>query len=187
MRRRLTAREWVLLALLGVILLIGGYILLFYTPVTAERDSLLGEAESVRTQTEAVQARLKDKRRMEQELEELFAADDPPLGMADYDNLQPIMGELDSILAGTKDYSLTFSTVDDSQTIVRRSISMSFTADSYESAKAVLQRLHDSGFRCMLENVGLDLGQGTAVAFNGTIVYYEYQAQLQTSSSEQAA
>lgn len=177
MRRRLTVREWALLVLLGVILLAGGYALFFYTPMTAERDRCLGEAESVRTQTESVRARLEDKHRMEQELEEMFDADVPPLSIADYDNLQPIMVELDSILASTKDYSLTFSTVDASQAIVRRSISMAFTADSYASAKAVLQQLHNSGYRCMLESVSLDLGQGTsgAVTFNGTIVYFEYQ------------
>ena len=46
MRRQLTTREWMLLALLGVILLISGYMLLFYMPQTAERDRCLGETES---------------------------------------------------------------------------------------------------------------------------------------------
>lgn len=179
MRRQLTAREWMLLGVLGVILLISGYMLLFYMPMTTERDRCIGETESVRTETEAAQLRLEDKRRMERELEELFAADPPPLSIPDYDNLQPVMFELNSILAGTEDYSLSFGTVDNSQSIVRRSISMTFTTGSYASAKEVLRQLHDSHYRCMLDDISISLGQ-TASGFasvSGNIVFFEYQPQ----------
>lgn len=182
MRRQLTAREWILLGLLGVILLVCGYLMLFYMPQTAERDRCLSEAELCRVQTEAAQFRLEDKRRMERELEALFSADSPPLSIADYDNLQPVMFELNSILAHTEDYSLSFSTVDASQSIVRRSISMTFTARTYEAAKEVLQQLHDSSFRCMLDSVNISIDQGIgagAVAVTASIVFFEYQANPQ--------
>lgn len=177
MRKQLTTREWTLLALLGIILVISGYILLFRTPMMAERDRCLGEAESCRIQTEAVQVRLAEKRRMEQELEELLSAGTPPLSIPDYDNLQPVMFELNSILANTQTYSLSFGTVDTSKTIVRRQIAMNYTTNSYQSAKAVLRQLHDSDYRCMLDTVSLNLeqnGQGT-VSVSGTIVFFEYQ------------
>ena len=179
MRRQLTSREWVLLALLGVILLVSGYMLLFYMPQTIERDRCLSEAELCRTQTEAAQLRLEEKRQMERELEELFSGDTPPLSIADYDNLQAVMFELNSILSGTDDYNLSFNSVDATQSIVRRSISIAFNTGSYASAKAVLQQLHDSAFRCMLDSVTLTAGQGgtNAVAVNGNIVFFEYQAQ----------
>ena len=179
MRRQLTAREWMLLALLGVILLISGYMLLFYIPQTTERDRCIAETETCQIEIEAARLRLDEKRRMERELEELFAAETPPLSIADYDNLKPVMFELNSILASTQDYSLSFSTVDASQAIVRRSISMSFTTGTYESAKAVLQQLHDSAFRCMLDSVNVSVGQGEqdAVSVSGNIVFFEYQAE----------
>ena len=187
MRRQLTAREWMLLALLGVILLISGYMLLFYIPQTIERDRCLSETESIKLETEAAQIRLEEKRRMERELEELFSAETPPLSIADYDNLQPVMFELNSILAGTDDYTLSFSTVDASQTIVRRSISMTFTTGSYESAKAVLQQLHDSAYRCMLDSVSASIGQEGnlgAVSVSGSIVFFEYQASPQSRNTQ---
>ena len=55
---------------------------------------------------------------------------------------------------------------------------MAFTTGTYESAKAVLQRLHDSAFRCMLESVAITIGQGErdAVSVSGSIVFFEYQA-----------
>lgn len=185
MRRQLTTREWMLLALLGIILLISGYMLLFYMPQTAERDRCIGETETCRMETEAARLRLEEKRRMERELEELFAAEVPPLSIPDYDNLQPVMFELNSILASTEDYSLSFSTVDASQSIVRRSISMSFTTGSYEAAKAVLQQLHDSAFRCMLDSVNVSIGQSneSAVSVSGNIVFFEYQAEPQAPAA----
>jgi len=169
-----------LLALLGVILVVSGYITLFYIPMTSERDRCLSETEVCRTEIEAAQARLEEKHRMERELEELFSREVPPLSIADYDNLQPIMFELNTILAATQDYTLSFSTVDATQSIVRRSIALSFTAGSYADAKNVLQQLHDSAFRCMLDSVSLNLGQeGGEVSVSGTIVYFEYQEQPQ--------
>ena len=56
MRRQLTTREWMLLALLGVILLVSGYMLLFYIPQTTERDRCIGETEACRTEIEAAPA-----------------------------------------------------------------------------------------------------------------------------------
>lgn len=185
MRRQLTAREWMLLGVLGALLLVSGYLLLFYMPMTAERDRCAGETESCRLETEAARLRLDEKHRMERELEELFAAEVPPLSIPDYDNLQPVMFELNSILAPTEDYSLSFSTVDTSQTITRRSISMSFTTGSYESAKAVLRQLHDSAFRCMLDGVNVSIGQREegVVSVGGNIVFFEYRAQPRSENS----
>lgn len=177
MRRQLTPREWILLGVLGVLVLISGYLLLFYMPMTEERDRCIGEAEACRMETEAAQVRLDEKHRMERELEELFSAEVPPLSIPDYDNLQPVMFELNSILAGTESYTLTFGTVDTSSSIIRRSISMTFNAVSYESARQVLQQLHDSGYRCMLDSVNISLGSdGGLVSVSGNIVFFEYQA-----------
>ena len=194
MRRQLTVREWLLLALLGVILLVSGYISLFYMPMTSERDRCIAEAEDCRMQTEALQVRVEDKQRMERELKEIFAADPDPRSIAPYDNLKPVMHELNGTLATTREYSLNFGTVDASQPIVRRQISMNFAVGSYAAAKEVLQKLHGSDYRCMLDNVTINLGQRSggeaeiddwwnrggegdegSVSVGGTIVYFEYQ------------
>ena len=179
MKRSLTAREWILLGLLGVVALVSGYVMLFYMPMTARRDAAREETELCRLQAEAAQARLEEKRRMERELEELFAGEGEPVRLADYDNLQPVMLELNTVLSETEDYSLSFGTVDTSRTIVRRSISLTFTSGSYEEAKSVLQQLNDSAFRCMLSDLSISLGQTGEglVSVSGTIVFFEYKPQ----------
>lgn len=176
MKRSLTAREWILLGLLGVVALVSGYVMLFYMPMTARRDAARKETELCRLQAEAAQVRLEEKRRMERELEELFAGEGEPVRLADYDNLQPVMLELNTVLSETEDYSLSFGTVDTSRTIVRRSISLSFTSGSYEAARATLRQLCGSAYRCLLDSVDLSIGgeNGGSVSVNGVLLFFEY-------------
>ena len=175
MKRKLSPREWMLLGVLAVLVVVVGYIVLFYMPVTDARDIALAETESCKQQTEAARVRLEEKRRMERELEEIFDQNPNPLSLADYDNLQPVMVELNSILAATQNYSLSFATVDASQNIVRREISISYTCNSYATAKNVLQRLHDSAYRCMLNNVTISRGRDAdgSATVSGSIVFFE--------------
>lgn len=179
MKRKLTAREWMLLGVLAVLVAVSGYVMLFYMPVTTARDSALAETETCKLELEAAQIRLTEKRRMERELEELFAREEAPVSLADYDNLQPVMMELNTVLAGTQDYSLSFGTVDASQRIVRREISLNFVCGSYDAAKTVLQRLHDSMYRCMLNQITISLEQTTdgSASVSGSVVYFECQTQ----------
>ena len=177
MRRQLSARELILLGLLLVLVLVGGYLLLFYSPMTAELERLENETASCQDELEIAQIRIEDKRRMERELEEIFAASPNPLSIAPYDNLQPVMFELNAILQSTAEYSLSFGTVDLEETVVRRRISLSFVSDSYETAKRVLGQLHDSAYRCMLDDVSISLGEGDGgqVSVSAALVFFEYQ------------
>lgn len=177
MKRKLTAREWILLGVLAVLAAVSGYVMLFYMPVTTQRDNAINEAELCRLELEAAQLRLEEKHRMERELEEIFAQSEDPLSLAPYDNLQPVMMELNAILDGAEDYSLSFGTVDTEEPIVRRSISMTYTAGSYAAARDILQQLHDSAYRCMLDSVGISVGQegNGSVTVDSTIVFFEYQ------------
>ena len=123
--------------------------------------------------------RLEEKQRMERELEEIFSRPEQPVSLAAYDNLQPVMMELYAILDGAEDYSLSFGTVDTSESIVRRSISLSFTSRSYEAARDILEQLSGSAYRCLLDSVSISVGQGAEgnVSVDGAVLYFEYQRQ----------
>lgn len=176
MKRHLTLRESVLLGILAAVLLFSCYLMLFYMPVTAELERLEGETELCRVELTAARQRLEEKERMERELKELFARPEPPLEMPAYDNLQQVMFELNATLASTQEYSLSFGTVNAEESVVQRRISINFTSGSYEQAKAVLRQLHDSVYRCMLDDLhlSLDSGQEGSVTVNGSIVFFEY-------------
>ena len=177
MKRQLSAREIILLGLLLVLALVGGYLLLYYMPMTNEQERMENQAVLCEEQLQAAQIRLEDKRRMERELEEIFAANPNPLSIAPYDNLQPVMFELNGILQSTPEYSLSFGTVNTEETIVRRQILLSYTSGSYEAAKGVLQRLHDSAYRCMLDDVSISIGERDegSVSVSASLVFFEYQ------------
>ncbi len=177
MKRQLTARELILLGMLLVLVLVGGYVMLYYMPMTAELDRLEQEKLSCEDQLAVAQIQVEDKRRMERELEEIFAANPNPLSIAPYDNLQPVMFELNGILQSTPEYSLSFGTVNTEETIVRRQILLSYTSGSYEAAKRVLQQLHDSAYRCMLDNVSISIGERDEgnVSVSASLVFFEYQ------------
>lgn len=178
MKRQLSAREAILLVILFSMLLVGGYWLLFYTPMTQELELLEAERIAGEEQIEAVMLKTQDKQRMEAELAEIFAKNPDPVSLAPYDNQKPVMFELNTILQSADDYSLSFSTADSGggDGIVRRVISLSFNAATYEAAKEVLGKLHDSVYRCMLDslNVSLD-GNGGRTSVAVTLVFFEYQ------------
>lgn len=176
MKRQLTVREWFLLALLGAVALVSGYVMLIYMPLTSRRDKALEETELVYMQVDAAGARLTQKRQMERELSEIFAQNERPLSLAPYDNIQSVILELNSILAAASEYSLSFGSVDSSEAIVRRNISLSFTGDSYGTVKAILEGLRNSAYRCMLDDLNITLydRQDGTVSVSGTIVFFEY-------------
>lgn len=177
MKRKLTPREWMLLIVLAVLVVGAAYVLLFRTPVLAARDDAIAETASCKEQTLALQDRLLEKQRMERELDKIFAESDNPLALPDYDNLQPVMRELNTVLSSAKNYSLSFANVDNTQSVVRREISVNFTCGGYNAAKNILQRLDDSPYRCMLNNVSITLGQKDSeqVSVTASIVYFECQ------------
>ena len=157
MRRRLTAREVTLLIILLVLLLFAAYYLLFYLPTQQKMDDLQGQIAETESIIEAEQARLARKQQMEAELAEVFEKDPDPVSMAPFDNSRNVMHQLNSILSAASDYSLNFSNASpgESGDFVRRDISMNFTCLSYKAARSILQQLHDSRYRCMLDCVSI--------------------------------
>lgn len=175
MRRHLTTRELVLLGVLAVLLLVSGYLMLFYLPMTAELDRLNADAELCSLELETVRLRVEEKHRMERELEALFARPEPPQALPAYDNLRQVMFELNTVLGPTKGYALSFGTVDSAQSPVYRSISFSFTGTDYQQVQTVLRKLRDSAYRSILDDLRLSFADGVQgeVTVNGSIVYFE--------------
>ena len=159
MRRKLTPRETALLILLLILALGSAYYLLFYTPTTQEIETTETRIADTLDQISADQLRLAQKQQMQEELDAIFAADPDPVSMAPYDNSRNVMHELNAILENTQDYSLSFAsvTVDEDSDVVRRDISLTYTSTGYSAALDILQKLHDSQYRCLLNNVAISL------------------------------
>lgn len=163
MKRRLSSREVALLIVLLVLVAASAYYLWFYVPVQERQTALEGQILDTQNAIEIDKVRVVKMEQMEEELRQIFADDPNPVSMAAYDNSQRVMFELHAILAETDDYSLNFSSVDTDgeDGIVRRNISMNFETGNYEAAKDVLQKLHDSDYRCMMDDLSINVEEHT--------------------------
>lgn len=177
MRRQLTVRERALLVVLGIVAVIGAYLSWVYTPMVNERDRCNAEVLALQDQIDIMQMQVEKQEQMKRELDRIFEMDPDPLSLPDYDNAQPMMRKLHSVLASAPSYSLAFGSTDSSEAVVRRNVSMTFTAEDYASAKRILTQLNNSEYRCMLDSLNLNLDQRDGnVSVSGTIVFFEYQS-----------
>ena len=173
--RKLTVRERVLLLLLAIIALASGYVLLFYLPATQRLESPDAQIAQSQELADQLANRLASQQRMEKEIEQLSAQGAQVPYMPSYDNLQAVMVELHTILAGCQEYSISFQSEQGENHVFYRHVSIPFTCGSYAQAQEVLQKLHDSALRGLLENVQLSQQEdGTVKAF-ATMTFFEYQ------------
>lgn len=173
--RKLSTRERVLLLLLAVIAIVSGYILLFYLPTTQRIESLNAQITQSQELVAQLDAKLASQQQMENKLEQLSAQDAQVPYMPTYDNIQAVMTELHTILAGCQEYSLSFQSEQGEDHVFYRRVSIPFTCSSYEQAQEILQKLHDSTLRGLLEDVQISQQEDGTVKASATIIFFEYQ------------
>ena len=178
MRREFTGREKAL-PLILVFIVLG---LLYYVAVHQHiAEDITGadlRLQFAQSELAVEEARLV---RMEQMQEEIRAyQDDPSRSLApipDYDNIQPLMIELNRILAESTGYNLIFPDIDFTAGLARRSINMTFGASDYAKAKSILRELLNCKYRNLPGMVsftaqGQALSAG-AVTVKMDITFYE--------------
>ena len=169
MRHVFTTREKVLLVILAVLVIAVGYWKLILTPINDSIAALNAQTNS---------ARLSRMRQMQQELETLLADPDAK-PLPDYDNSERLLVELNTILSGTVDYTLSFGStylLEDGGSIICRPISLEYTCGSYTAARAVMDALHGSDYVNLISDVTLDLDAEHGTRGNLTITYFELQS-----------
>jgi len=178
MNRPFTRREKALILVLVVLLLAVGYAKLFYGPLN---DDLL-DAQNRRADAESAlvleQAKLQQMQDMEDELTKLRAEGAAKAEIPDYDNVENVMVQLDTILAAASRYSLTFQDVTFGDELVSRPVSLSFDADSYASAHGILTALYQCPYRCTLGDLNVASARDASVnagpvSVSVTVTFYE--------------
>lgn len=170
MNRAFTTREKVLLVILAVLIIGIGYFKLLLEPINNSIENYQNMAASEQDEILVNTALLQKKKQMEQELEELFASGDPtPIPV--YDNSGTVLVELHRILDKSLDYSLNFSGTSpmDVDYLIRRPVSMTFQAASYEQARAILNELHDSENINCISDLSIQVNNGSLNSRNEII------------------
>lgn len=184
MIRKLTAREKVLLSILGVLLVGVLYYLLFYVPMTNRTKDLQSEIADLESQIATSQARGQKMQHMEAELKTIFEKNPNPPALARYDNSNALMSQLNAILAAASSYNLTFAAVDTSTPVISRGINLTFTAESYFTARSILDQIQNGKYRCLIRDLSVTIGGGRMIDGTGgtshtvfvtaNLTYYEY-------------
>ena len=119
---------------------------------------------------------------METELDVLRTEDIRP--MPDHDNIQNVMVELNAILAPSREYTLRFSSVQEENHVVARQVSLPFTCANYAAARSILQQLHDSDLRCLVDSVSITENEDGTVQVDATVIFYEYDGESGETPAE---
>ena len=105
--------------------------------------------------------------------------------MPEYDNLQAVMVELNTILADCQEYSLAFQPDAPEDAIYARRATIPFTCGSYDQARDVLQRLHDSPLRNLITDVQITEQDDGSVKATAAMLFFEYQTDFQPAEKEE--
>ncbi|MDO4989421.1 MAG: type II secretion system protein GspM [Eubacteriales bacterium] len=177
LNREFTTREKLLILLLCLILVGLAYYQFVDQPVRTALTNAHAERDSLNTELVAVQAKLKDMRRMRDEMEDVTGGGTVS-EMKSYNNSKPEIALLNDILRDTPEYSITFANVTRDGDQIRRNFSLRFTADSYKTVQRVIKQLTNSPYRCLVGDLKISVARdGTMeegpISVNGTATFFE--------------
>ena len=163
-----STREKVLLVALALIVVFIAWFMLVYQNTTSQIASLESEISTTESMIQVDAARVNQLQTMKSSVEEHKAAGDAPVTVPQYDNLQPLMSELNSIMNMTSNYSLSFDSIDSSSgEYVQRGVRIDYSCGSYGDAEAVVYALADGKFPCSIDTVAISDGSSRGSGSSG--------------------
>ncbi len=148
------------LALLGILIVLVAYYFVVQGPIASQTKEIERSLSKVNSKIAEAQIKADNMTVMQKAIDEVFDeyGGNPPL-LPRYNNMNGIIAELNGILADTVDYDVAFGEEATDETIpniVRRPISISFTAKSYKSAVSTVREINDSSNRYLITDVSIN-------------------------------
>lgn len=93
---------------------------------------------------------------MQKKIDEFEQQGVAPIVVPKYDNTQSLMAFLNGAMAGTKDYNLSFDEPELAEEgMVHRVGTISFTTNTYQQARAVVQNIAHGPYPCTIKTLGI--------------------------------
>ena len=177
MKKGLSAREKILLLILIIMGIFAAYYYVFYVPTQDKITYYQDETVLMDDQIVVAEAKSAKMTLMKKELDAIKSGDMTNVKeLPQYDNSGNVMSSLSAILAQATQYNISFGGVTESDGIVRRNISLNFSASSYEAAKAILSDIYNGDYRCLMKDLHITQSStGDACGVNVQITYFEYK------------
>lgn len=149
-------REKALLLFMAIILVAIVWFVFVYQRTTNELNSLENEIAAVQSETAVASAQVNRMHAMQAVIAKYKSEGVDPVPMPDYDNMTPLMSELNRIMAVTYTYTISFDGLDTTATdYVLRGVTINYSCDSYETAEAVIAALANGEFPCSIDSVSI--------------------------------
>lgn len=179
----LSKREKALILLLVVVLVVIAWFMLVFQRTNDELVVIEGEIANVQSEMAVNEARIAQIESMKAVIAEHEKAGEKPLEVPDYDNMKPLMVELNNVLAAADTYAISFDdiSVDSASGYVERGVKIEFGCESYDAAKVIVSALADGKFPCVIDSVsisdntvgGLSRSSGSNVSVSLKMTYLE--------------
>ena len=154
---KISGKEIMMIVLLAIFLIGVIYYMAFYKPLQADLQDLATQSVNLDNQIKDATEKAAGMKNMQEEIDEILSQPKSEITeIAPYDNKEVVFNMLNGILSRTVDYSLNFTDPEiEDDGFVRRNVGMDFRCASYEEAKAVIQDLTKSNWRCLVRNCSI--------------------------------
>ena len=172
MSRDFTRTEKILIVVLALIPVGLAYYQFVDRPVRASIANAQSEADMLQTELTAAQARLAAAQNIKNSMDELEASGQMSW-MGSYNNSKAEVAFLNSILADTLQYSVSFANVTRAGDQIRRSFTLEYRTASYASAHEIMARLCQSHDRCLISDASCSMENDGTVVVRQAATFYE--------------
>ena len=150
-------REKALLLALAIVLIAVVWYVLVFQHTNNEISRIDGEIAQVQTDTTIANAQLAEKQRMEATIARYQSEGAKAVEIPNYDNLQPLMSELNAIMSAADTYTLTFADLDREAApgYVLRSARIDYGCESYEAAEEIVDAVSTGTYPCSVDTVSI--------------------------------
>ena len=174
--RDFTIREKIIILVLLVLLLGLAYYQFVDKPVRSALETAASEKSALETELTAVKAKVAQLEKMKNEIDDITRTG-AYAKMPSYDNSKEVIALLNDVL-GSTGYSITFSNRVQSGNMVRRNITLRFTADSRDTIKKVFKQLTGSDYRCLVGDMSISPSSSSGKSSStytvtATVTFYE--------------
>lgn len=162
MSRRFTKDEKILLILCSVIIVAIAY----YQFVWKSTNKIMQTYDIAAIEDELMSTQLKALK-IKEMAEYIEANKIQTIGqVADYNNLQNEIIELNTILSEAVSYKLNFEGATTDNKIVRRNVNINFQTSSYSAAKKIIESLKNSRYKSLVRDLSMTAGEKGLQATN---------------------
>ena len=163
-------REKALILVFVIILLALVWYLFVFQRTAAQITEMDSQINTVQTETTIASAQVSKMHVMQKAIEESKARGAKATPVPAYDNMSPLMTELNAIMGTTSNYTLSFDELDTTTSAgyVLRGVRADFSCASFAEAERVIVALADGAYPCSIDSVNVVEGKsGSSTRGNG--------------------